>query len=286
MTWVNETLPPRERARWLLITMRLSISSFAGTARTLVAVGISRLLSMLATTRADDPRSVVVATAPSPSAGAVFAGSGLVEAGVVAGFVVVPAAGAAVGGLAFASVGVAGPAFAGPGWRPHGPRPARPSGRHLRARLCPSVGSRVGSGLFRGRAHGCLPARLAGALVTVGLLLGRKPGEVLRPRPLDAGRVRAPAFVQLLHEPLVRPEARQRAGLRCHRSLRLLPARQSKLLVVQASRRFQPMYSPPVVDRARALLRAHLGRRTRRTHLGPRPMSRNSRCALFHPRRR
>ena len=30
MRWVNETLPPRARRRWLLITMRLSIISFAG----------------------------------------------------------------------------------------------------------------------------------------------------------------------------------------------------------------------------------------------------------------
>jgi hypothetical protein len=36
---VNETLPPRPRAKWLLITMRLSIINFAGIARTDVAVG-------------------------------------------------------------------------------------------------------------------------------------------------------------------------------------------------------------------------------------------------------
>ena len=42
--WVNETLPPRPRRRWLLITMRLSISSLAGMSRTLVAVGTTRLL--------------------------------------------------------------------------------------------------------------------------------------------------------------------------------------------------------------------------------------------------
>src|SRR3954454_5749122 len=57
MTWVKLTLPPRERARWLLMTTRLSISSLAGTARTLVAVGTWRLDSMLVTTRAEAPRS-------------------------------------------------------------------------------------------------------------------------------------------------------------------------------------------------------------------------------------
>jgi hypothetical protein len=54
---VNDTLPPRERARWLLITTRLSTSSFAGTARTEVAVGTVRLVSMFSTTRAAGPRS-------------------------------------------------------------------------------------------------------------------------------------------------------------------------------------------------------------------------------------
>ncbi len=42
MRWVNDTLPPRERRRWLLITMRLSIMSLAGMVRTLVAVGTVR----------------------------------------------------------------------------------------------------------------------------------------------------------------------------------------------------------------------------------------------------
>src|SRR3954453_21305669 len=56
MRCVNETFPPRERVRWLLTTIRLSMRSFAGIARTLVAVGISRLVSMFATVRAAAPR--------------------------------------------------------------------------------------------------------------------------------------------------------------------------------------------------------------------------------------
>src|SRR6476646_10204434 len=56
MRWVNETLPPRPRRRWLLMTTRLSMSSFAGIARTLVAVGTARLASMLVTIRAAAPR--------------------------------------------------------------------------------------------------------------------------------------------------------------------------------------------------------------------------------------
>src|SRR5699024_9575836 len=55
--WVKETLPPRERFRWLLMTTRLSTRSFAGTARTLVAVGTVSDVSMFVTTRADAPRS-------------------------------------------------------------------------------------------------------------------------------------------------------------------------------------------------------------------------------------
>src|SRR5690625_1368192 len=55
--WVNETLPPRPRARWLLMTMRLSTSSFAGIARTEVAVGTSKEVSMFLTTREAAPRN-------------------------------------------------------------------------------------------------------------------------------------------------------------------------------------------------------------------------------------
>src|SRR3954468_21288907 len=57
MTWVNDTLPPRARARWLLMTMRLSHSSLTGTLRTLVAVGTVRLTSMFCAVRIGAPRS-------------------------------------------------------------------------------------------------------------------------------------------------------------------------------------------------------------------------------------
>src|SRR5438552_1371552 len=57
MRWVNEALPPRPRLRWLLMTMRLSMSSLAGTDRTLVAVGTVRLAIMFVAVRADAPRS-------------------------------------------------------------------------------------------------------------------------------------------------------------------------------------------------------------------------------------
>src|SRR5690242_10182298 len=74
--WVKETLPPRPRLRWLLMTMRLSMSSLAGTARTLVAVGTSRLASMLVTVRAATPLRRT-SSAPAGTAGA---GAGLAAA--------------------------------------------------------------------------------------------------------------------------------------------------------------------------------------------------------------
>src|ERR1700720_4278435 len=65
--WVNEILPPRVRLSWLLMTVRLSIISLAGTARTLVAVGRSSDIDMFLTTAAAAPRSTWTS---SPSAGA------------------------------------------------------------------------------------------------------------------------------------------------------------------------------------------------------------------------
>ena len=70
------------------MTMRLSTISFAGTARTDVAVGISRLASMFVTTRAEVPLSFSI-TSSASEAGAGFAlGSvgvavGVADAGAV-----------------------------------------------------------------------------------------------------------------------------------------------------------------------------------------------------------
>ena len=64
MMCVKETLPPRPRFRWLLITVRLSIINFAGMARTEVAVGTESDASMLWTTRALTPRMGSSAAAP------------------------------------------------------------------------------------------------------------------------------------------------------------------------------------------------------------------------------
>src|SRR3954469_25291804 len=65
MRCVNETLPPRARLRWLLMTMRLSIISLAGTVRTLVAVGTLRDASMLVASVLLMPRSGVTVSSGS-----------------------------------------------------------------------------------------------------------------------------------------------------------------------------------------------------------------------------
>ena len=88
MTWVSDTLPPRPRDRWLLITTLLSISNFTGTDRTLVAVGTERLASMFVTTRPAAPRSTSGSTTDASvlsSDGGVAASGGGVDAGVEAG---------------------------------------------------------------------------------------------------------------------------------------------------------------------------------------------------------
>src|SRR3954470_8563757 len=104
MRWVNDTLPPRPRRRWLLMTTRLSISSLAGMARTLVAVGTARLASMLLTTRAAAPRSgwrgVAVSAAGIWVAGAWAVGVGAGLAAGAAAFAAGAFTGAGAGGVA------------------------------------------------------------------------------------------------------------------------------------------------------------------------------------------
>src|SRR2546430_13659407 len=97
MRWVKLTLPPRPRARWLLITMRLSASTFAGSARTLVAVGTVSDWSMLATMRAATPRS-----------GTVFAPAGTVAGAAAFGLPSAAGGAGAFAGAVFAGAGGAG----------------------------------------------------------------------------------------------------------------------------------------------------------------------------------
>src|SRR6266545_2456589 len=92
MMWVNDTLPPRARARWLLMTVRLSQSSFTGTERTEVAVGTLSETSMLAAVRMGAPRSTAYVGWSLARAGAGAAGRAV---GVATGVAAAGTAGAA-----------------------------------------------------------------------------------------------------------------------------------------------------------------------------------------------
>ena len=111
MRWVKLTLPPRPRARWLLITMRLSTSSLAGTARTEVAVGTSSEASMFCTILAATPRSVVT-LAP---AGRRAVGGGLGVGGRRGGLGGLRRGRRGRGGLAAGTVGLPGATVAAAG---------------------------------------------------------------------------------------------------------------------------------------------------------------------------
>src|SRR5215467_9784879 len=112
MRWVNETLPPRPRARWLLITIRLSLSSFAGTDRTLVAVGTVRLAAMFSAVRAAAPRSRTPVAWDAASADGSAAARGWTGA---AGAVGAPGA-AGAGGCAGAGGSAVGTGLPAGGW--------------------------------------------------------------------------------------------------------------------------------------------------------------------------
>jgi hypothetical protein len=92
---VKLILPPRERDMWLLMTMRLSIISFAGMVRTLVAVGTVSDWSMFAARVLDMPRRGVALSSSTDSSAVLASGFGAwagIGAGA-AGFAVVRATG-------------------------------------------------------------------------------------------------------------------------------------------------------------------------------------------------
>src|SRR6202008_582207 len=126
--WVKEILPPRLRLSWLLMTIRLSISSLAGMARTLVAVGTSSDADMFLTTAAAAPRSTCNSS-PAPGGGVAA-----LTGGAVAAPLPVPAGPAVSAGLAGAEVSA-------DGWVV-----AAGFGCGAVARACPSAGL-AGSGV-------------------------------------------------------------------------------------------------------------------------------------------
>src|SRR5262245_32694334 len=105
--WVNEILPPRVRLRWLLMTMRLSIISLAGMARTLVAVGTSSDAAMFFTTAAAAPRSTWASSPSAAGAGFGSAALGFAGATSVFGGCVTAGGGAAFAGAASVLAGSA-----------------------------------------------------------------------------------------------------------------------------------------------------------------------------------
>src|SRR5215204_3860811 len=121
MMWVNDTLPPRARERWLLMTIRLSHSSLTGTERTLVAVGTVSEASMFCAVRAGAPRRIVYdawSFAGVGSAGLDSLGTGLVvplagSAALASGRGLATGAGFATAGLVSAGLVSAGLVSAG-----------------------------------------------------------------------------------------------------------------------------------------------------------------------------
>ena len=100
---VKLILPPRVRRSWLLMTTRLSASSLAGTARTLVAVGTASEAFMFFTTADAAPRSWVAVPSVLACAAAGRAACDVVPA---AGLAAVPfAAGRGASGSARRSAG-------------------------------------------------------------------------------------------------------------------------------------------------------------------------------------
>src|SRR5690606_21188125 len=98
MRCVKLILPPRERDMWLLMTIRLSIISFAGIVRTLVAVGTVSDWSMFAASVLVMPRSGVTlswssASSSVGSVGGVGLGAGAGSGACLAGLAVVCATG-------------------------------------------------------------------------------------------------------------------------------------------------------------------------------------------------
>ena len=187
---VKLILPPRVRRSWLLMTTRLSASSFAGTARTLVAVGTVSEAFMFLTTSDAAPRRVVA----TPSAC-----SGASSAGRAAACDVVPAAGLAAVPL------------------PSGRRFGAALGRGLGVLGLRGLGIRGGlaahrlpAGLLDGGERGGGGRRVGGGLRGAarggGRVSGAVVGEELVPSRVDAVRVFEEALVHLLDEPFVRAE--------------------------------------------------------------------------------
>ena len=154
--------------------MRLSMSSLAGTARTLVAVGTVRLVSMLVTTRAAGPRRRTLVVCGRPLRGRPSRGS---------------ARGGGAGAAAFAAAGLRGGGGAGRRAervvvagglsRRAGQRRAFGGGGGGRGGLSAAGGGLVGGGLRGGRGGGAARRALVGGGLRGG---GRRAARRAGPR--------------------------------------------------------------------------------------------------------
>src|SRR3954452_12420825 len=214
MMWVNDTLPPRARARWLLMTVRLSHNSLTGTDRTEVAVGTVSDASMFCTVRAGAPRRIVYvgsSLASACSVGGCSLGTGwLVPLAGSAGLAPRPRLGHGGGGRRRVDVRFR--------RAPHlalGPLLGLLLGLGLALRL--GGGGATGAvcaggarGAGRAVRHGVVGAGAARGAVAVRL-------EVVNPGLVDTRRIRPEPGVHLFDEPLVRTELLRHGGRRGRR---------------------------------------------------------------------
>ena len=223
---VGEATPCRrgERCRWLLMTTRLSMSSLAGTARTLVAVGTVSDVSMLVTVRALAPRSGL--TSSWLTASVCLGRLGLAGLGGLlarrsrrrCGLLVLGLVGDGLVGCGRRACRCSWPASAGVAAAAAGAAAARG-----RRRAGAAAGAAAGAGAgAAGAAAAAAPARrgAAGAArrrrspldaVAASPSAPSRRLVVLEegpPRLVDRVLVVLVLLIQLVHEPLVRPEGR------------------------------------------------------------------------------
>ena len=205
------------------MTMRLSDSSLAGTARTDVAVGTDSELSMFVTTRAAAPLS------GRGRAGRRRRGVGAARR---------PRGRGSVPRRPSAAGGAAGAAFA----RRRRVRQRRRSAAARRA-LAAAAAAGAGAGAAGRGTVAPPPARVRGAGAAGRAVVGAVVGQELAPGLRDAVGVLQVLLVDLVHQPLVGPEVRLLSRLRRHAAVRLFPsvsplaARGSRLLVAARPRR-------------------------------------------------
>ena len=215
MRWVKETLPARLRLRWLLMTRRLSNSSFTGTSRTEVAVGTPRDSFMFRTTAAAGPRSLTRSGSRSSTDGDLRGRGGDLRRAVRrGGDGRAPSWPASLTSRDRRSQQVL------PSRAEKMPRGTRPRWRRIRrgpSRASPAEGQparreRPAPVRARGpsQASSSTPRRRSRCPRTSSEDAGvhHAVGEILRPAGVDARGILLPLLAERVHEPLIRTEFR------------------------------------------------------------------------------